>query len=120
MNPSELERLLTLLDQWDGSDLHLKAGAPPRMRINGELRTLVDELPLNPENTAAIAAGIAPPRGAGDIHRDPGRPGGCGFSTRPGRPGEPRGTRSPRGHLRARRRAAGPRRRYRADRLGED
>ena len=35
MNPGELERLLTLLDQWDGSDLHLKAGAPPRMRING-------------------------------------------------------------------------------------
>src|ERR1039458_7173904 len=69
MNPSELERLLTLLDQWDGSDLHLKAGAPPRMRINGELRTLVDELPLNPEDTAAIAAAIAPPRVAEAFHR---------------------------------------------------
>ena len=69
MNPAELERLLTLLDQWDGSDLHLKAGAPPRMRINGELRTLVDELPLGPEDTAAIAASIQPPRVAEAFHR---------------------------------------------------
>jgi twitching motility protein PilT len=62
VTPAELERFLTLLDQWDGSDLHLKAGAPPRMRINGELRTLVDELPLTPEDTAAIVSSIAPPR----------------------------------------------------------
>ena len=69
MNPGDLERFLTLLDQWDGSDLHLKAGAPPRMRINGELRTLVDELPLGPEDTAAIAAAIQPPRVAEAFHR---------------------------------------------------
>ncbi len=69
MGPAELERLLTLLDQWDGSDLHLKAGAPPRMRINGELRTLVDELPLSPEDTAAVVAAIAPPRVAEAFHR---------------------------------------------------
>jgi twitching motility protein PilT len=70
MNPGEgLERLLTLLDQWDGSDLHLKAGAPPRMRINGQLRTLVDEVPLTPEDTAAIAAAIAQPRVAEALQR---------------------------------------------------
>jgi twitching motility protein PilT len=65
----ELERLLTLLDQWDGSDLHLKAGAPPRMRINGELRTLVDELPLTPEDTEAVAAAITPQRVAESFQR---------------------------------------------------
>ncbi len=62
MGPAELERLLTLLDQWDGSDLHLKAGAPPRMRIDGELRTLVDDPALAPEDTAAVAAAIMAPR----------------------------------------------------------
>jgi twitching motility protein PilT len=65
---AELERLLTLLDQWDGSDLHLKAGAPPRMRINGELRTLVDDLPLAPEDSAAVAAAIMAPRVAETFH----------------------------------------------------
>src|ERR1035441_257403 len=69
MNPSELERLLTLLDQWDGSDLHLKAGAPPPPRTNGELRPLVDELALGPEDTAAVVAAIAPPRVAEAFHR---------------------------------------------------
>ena len=69
MNPGELERLLTLLDQWDGSDLHLKAGAPPRMRINGQLRTLVDELALSPEDTAEIVAAITPPRVSEAFHR---------------------------------------------------
>src|ERR1035441_9910863 len=70
MNPSELERLLTLLDQWDGSDLHLKAGAPPRMRINGELRTLVDEIPLGPtESPSPRAPARTPPRVAEAFHR---------------------------------------------------
>ncbi len=69
MTPAELERLLTLLDQWDGSDLHIKAGSPPRMRINGELRTLADELPLQPEDTAAVVAAIAPPRVAEAFHQ---------------------------------------------------
>jgi len=39
------------------------------MRIHGELRTLVDELPLSPEDTAAIVAAIAPPRVSEAFHR---------------------------------------------------
>jgi twitching motility protein PilT len=60
---------LGLLNQWDGSDLHLKAGAPPRMRIDGDLRTLVDEPALTPEDTAEIVASITPPRVAESFHR---------------------------------------------------
>ena len=39
------------------------------MRIHGELRTLVDELPLSPEDTAGIVAAIAPPRVSEAFHR---------------------------------------------------
>ncbi len=139
MTAAELERLLTLLDQWDGSDLHLKAGAPPRMRINGELRTLVDELPLSPEDTAAVVAAIAPPRVAEAFHRHHevdfaySIPGLARFRVnafyqrstvamvfrrvRAGA-GDAPGARAPRGHLRAGRRATGPRPRHRPDRIG--
>jgi len=44
----------------EGSDLHLKAGAPPRWRVDGELVTL-DEPPLSPEDTAVLTAAIMPP-----------------------------------------------------------
>ena len=40
---ADLDRLLVILAELDGSDLHIKAGAPPRMRIAGALRTLDDE-----------------------------------------------------------------------------
>ena len=62
MSPAELERLLTLLDQWDGSDLHLKAGAPPRIRVDGLLRTLEDEPHFTADDTFALAMEIMPER----------------------------------------------------------
>ncbi|MGH9044211.1 MAG: type IV pilus twitching motility protein PilT, partial [Acidimicrobiales bacterium] len=69
MDAVDLERLLRVLDHWDGSDLHLKVGAPPRVRIDGELRTLVDELALTPEDTTAVAAAICPPRVAENFNK---------------------------------------------------
>ena len=49
-----------MLARWDGSDLHLKAGGPPRVRIDGELRVLSDEEPPAPGDTRAIALAIMP------------------------------------------------------------
>jgi twitching motility protein PilT len=62
VDAADLERFLSLLAQWDGSDLHLKAGSPPRFRIDGELRVAPDEPALDPEGMAAIAGAIMQPR----------------------------------------------------------
>jgi Tfp pilus assembly pilus retraction ATPase PilT len=43
---SDLDRLLIMLGDLDGSDLHIKAGAPPRMRLAGALRTMEEEEPF--------------------------------------------------------------------------
>ncbi len=60
MDMSDLDRLLILLGQLDGSDLHIKAGAPPRMRIAGALRTLDNESSFTAQETAAIAKAMMP------------------------------------------------------------
>ncbi|MCL4445352.1 MAG: type IV pilus twitching motility protein PilT [Actinobacteria bacterium] len=62
VDQGDLDRLLTLMAQWEGSDLHIKAGASPRMRIDGELRTLTDEDRFTPEETAALVDAIMPPQ----------------------------------------------------------
>ena len=61
MDRGDLDRLLQLLSELDGSDLHIKAGAAPRIRVNGYLRTLEDEPKFTDEETAALAAAIIPP-----------------------------------------------------------
>lgn len=61
MDRGDLDRLLQLVADLDGSDLHIKAGAPPRIRVNGYLRTLEDEPKFNGEETSEIALGIIPP-----------------------------------------------------------
>jgi twitching motility protein PilT len=43
MEQSDLDRLLALLAEMDGSDLHLKVGTVPRFRINGDLVQMSDE-----------------------------------------------------------------------------
>ena len=55
MDIADLDRLLVKLEEVDGSDLHIKAGAPPRMRIAGALRTLTDEATFTAEDTQRIA-----------------------------------------------------------------
>ncbi len=52
-----IDELLTTLQERDASDLHIKAGSPPVLRIDGEL-VLTDEASLTPEDTKDIAASI--------------------------------------------------------------
>ena len=61
VDKSDLDRLLVLLAEIEGSDLHIKAGAPPRMRVTGTLRTLDDEPSFTAEETKAIAESIMTP-----------------------------------------------------------
>lgn len=69
MNKDDLNRLLTILAEENGSDLHLKVGSPPRIRVNGALRKL-DEPPLRPTDTSAIAEAIMHPDTAIKFHSD--------------------------------------------------
>ena len=61
MDRGDLDRLLRMLSDLDGSDLHLKAGAPPRMRIAGMLRTLEDEPRFTASETEDLAKSIMQP-----------------------------------------------------------
>jgi twitching motility protein PilT len=56
----DLTALLRTLSENEGSDLHLKVGAPPIMRIDGELRR-TDQPRLKPEDTERLAESIMPP-----------------------------------------------------------
>jgi len=58
---ANLDRLLAKLAELDGSDLHIKAGAPPRMRIAGSLRTPEDEPAFTEEETKQLAESIMQP-----------------------------------------------------------
>ena len=62
MNRDDLDRLLKLLADLDGSDLHIKAGSRPRMRVDGMLRTLDDEAAFTADETLALALEIMPAR----------------------------------------------------------
>jgi twitching motility protein PilT len=62
MNRDDLDRLLRLLDELDGSDLHIKAGAPPRVRVDGVLRVVEGEAAFTSEEALAVATEIMPPK----------------------------------------------------------
>jgi twitching motility protein PilT len=55
---AQLDRYLRVLVDDSGSDLHLKVGSPPRIRVHGALRRLGDERPVTPQDTLAIATAI--------------------------------------------------------------
>jgi twitching motility protein PilT len=55
----EFHGWLTALTKSEGSDLHVKVGTPPKVRISGTLIPL-EHPPLADEDTAAIAATIVP------------------------------------------------------------
>ena len=61
VDTADLDRLLLMLAELDGSDLHIKAGAPPRMRLAGALRTMDDEPQFTQEETLAIAEAMMQP-----------------------------------------------------------
>jgi twitching motility protein PilT len=56
----EFKGWLTDLSRSDGSDLHVKAGTPPKVRRSGVLAPL-DRSPLSDVETRAIAEAIVPP-----------------------------------------------------------
>jgi twitching motility protein PilT len=58
MDHADLDRLLRRLSDADGSDLHLKVGSSPRLRINGELIRLTDEPVVQSTDTEVIARAI--------------------------------------------------------------
>jgi twitching motility protein PilT len=55
MERADLDRLLMRLDDADGSDLHLKIGSSPRIRVNGELIRLTDEPVVLGDDTLRMA-----------------------------------------------------------------
>jgi twitching motility protein PilT len=56
----DLTALLRTVAENSGSDLHLTAGSPPLIRVDGELRRLEGK-PLTADDTALIAHSIMPP-----------------------------------------------------------
>ena len=58
MDHSDLDRLLRRLADTDGSDLHMKVGSSPRLRVNGELIRLTDEPVVQSTDTEVIARAI--------------------------------------------------------------
>jgi twitching motility protein PilT len=54
----ELDAALRTLVEAGGSDLHLKAGAPPLMRVNGGLGPQPGSSPLSAEDTERVLGGI--------------------------------------------------------------
>jgi twitching motility protein PilT len=57
----DVDALLRTLAERKGSDLHLKAGSAPLMRVNGVLERVEDMDPLSAEDTEAAAKKIMPP-----------------------------------------------------------
>ena len=56
-----LDRCLRRLSDEDGSDLHVKVGSPPRLRVNGALSKIDGEPAFSSEDTVAMAAAIMRP-----------------------------------------------------------
>src|SRR5207249_3868283 len=50
----DLTATLDRVAEWQGSDLHLKHGSPPLVRVNGELEPVEDVRPLTPADTERV------------------------------------------------------------------
>src|SRR5512143_612470 len=59
--PFNFKQAISLMVQRSGSDLHLKVGRPPTIRVNGELATL-EMAPLKPEDLKLLAEQVMTPR----------------------------------------------------------
>ena len=62
MNRGDLDRMLHRLADSDGSDLHLKVGSVPRIRVHGDLIRLTDETGPQPAELETITREIMPER----------------------------------------------------------
>lgn len=70
MDRRDLDRLLSLLGQWEASDLHLKAGVAPRVRIDGDLQQIANEPRCTPADTQGVARAIMSPEVAAVFDRN--------------------------------------------------
>jgi twitching motility protein PilT len=61
MTHERLDRLLRVMSDLNASDLHLKVGSPPRVRVNGDLTKLAAEEILTHECVAEMAQTIMRP-----------------------------------------------------------
>jgi twitching motility protein PilT len=61
MAHDRLDALLRALAESDGSDLHIKVGSPPRIRVHGVLRKVEGEDVLTPADTKAMAGSVMRP-----------------------------------------------------------
>src|SRR4051812_36032942 len=68
MSHPQLDGLLSALASHDGSDLHVKGEAVPRIRVDGDLRKLQAE-PLTPAMVSEMAAAIMKPEMADHFER---------------------------------------------------
>ncbi len=59
----EIDAALRQLVEAGGSDLHLKAGAPPQMRVNGSLRPIEGAPELSAEDTERVVGALLPGEG---------------------------------------------------------
>ena len=55
---AEIDGLLKVMTERGSSDLHIKVGSPPAIRLNGRLIVIGDIPPLNPEQTRVLALGM--------------------------------------------------------------
>jgi twitching motility protein PilT len=65
----DVDALLRTLAERKGSDLHLKVGSPPLMRIDGVLGRVEGQEPLRPEDTEAMARHVVPEHRWEDFER---------------------------------------------------
>ena len=59
---SEIDGLLRQLVETSASDLHLRVGEPPILRIHGELKRMIDVSPLSNARVEAMLSSIMPER----------------------------------------------------------
>jgi twitching motility protein PilT len=59
---ADIEMLLTMLVKQSGSDLHLRVGEPPVMRLHGELLRIEQRAPLERDQLHAMVCSIMPDR----------------------------------------------------------
>ncbi|MDZ4169977.1 MAG: PilT/PilU family type 4a pilus ATPase [Coriobacteriia bacterium] len=55
---AEIDALLKYMADLGSSDLHVKAGSPPAVRLNGKLVVISEMDPLSPEQTHMLATGM--------------------------------------------------------------
>src|SRR5918997_654654 len=66
----KIDELVSELVRVEGSDLHLKPGVPPGIRVNGLLRPLEGYEPLSPSDTEEVLKEILPEKLAGGFEEE--------------------------------------------------